>query len=69
MNELIQELAYKAEEYAFEVNEDGEFHVNYTRKFAELIILECAKSVQGVPTDTLGYQTADQKIKQLFGIE
>ena len=37
-------------------------------KFAELIIRECAGLVQGVPIDTMGYLSADQKIKQHFGV-
>jgi len=36
---------------------------------AQLIIAECAQLVQGVPVDTMGYHTADQKIKQHFGVE
>ena len=38
-------------------------------KFAELIVKECAGLVQGVPIDTMGYLSADQKIKQHFGVE
>lgn len=38
-------------------------------KFAELIVKECAGLVAGVPTDTMGYHTADQKIKQHFGVK
>jgi hypothetical protein len=38
-------------------------------KFAELIVMECAQLVQGVPTDTMGYHTADQKIKQHFEVK
>lgn len=38
-------------------------------KFAELIVQECAGLVQGVPIDTMGYHSADQKIKQHFGVE
>jgi hypothetical protein len=37
--------------------------------FAELIVRECAQLVQGVPVDTLGYHTADQKIKEHFGLD
>lgn len=37
--------------------------------FAELIVKECAGLVQGVPIDTMGYQSADQKIKEHFGVE
>jgi len=39
------------------------------RVFAELIVRKCAGLVQGVPTDTMGYRTADQKIKEHFGVE
>ena len=70
MNERIQELAYEAEDYADSiVDQGGEFHPAYTQKFAELIVRECASLVQGVPTDTMGYHTADQKIKEHFGVE
>lgn len=60
-NDRIQELADQCWDY-------GRGIVN-TRKFAYAIIKECAQLVQGVPTDTMGYHTADQKIKQHFGIE
>lgn len=36
--------------------------------FAQLIVRECAGLVQGVYTDTMGYHTADQKIKEHFGV-
>jgi len=43
MNERIQQLAWAAEDYADSiVDQGGEFHQAYTRKFAELIIRECA---------------------------
>lgn len=42
MNELIQALAVKAEDYADSVvDAGGEFHPAYTKKFAELIVREC----------------------------
>jgi len=42
MNGRIKELAYEAEDYADGiVDQGGEFHQEYTRKFAELIIREC----------------------------
>ena len=42
MNQRIQELAYQAEDYADSiVDQGGEFHQAYTRKFAELIVKEC----------------------------
>ena len=45
MNERIQALAVEAENYADSiVDQGGEFHEEYTRKFAELIVRECGKS-------------------------
>jgi hypothetical protein len=42
MNERIKELAYEAEDYADSiVDQGGEFHPAYTKKFAELIMEEC----------------------------
>ena len=42
MNERIRELAYEAEDYADSiVDQGGEFHPAYTKKFAELIVKEC----------------------------
>ena len=69
MNERIAELAESCmiEEYDQHGNLiEGGFD---EAKFAELIIKECAGLVQGVPIDTMGYQSADQKIKQHFGVE
>ena len=44
MNERIQELAWAAEDYAESiVDQGGGFHQAYTRKFAELIVKECAE--------------------------
>ena len=65
MNERIQELLIEAGIY-----ECDHFEPHPTfEKFAELIVLECAGLVQGVPTDSMGYHTADQKIKEHFGVE
>jgi hypothetical protein len=42
MNEQIQALALQAEDYADSiVDQGGEFHTAYTKKFAELLIREC----------------------------
>lgn len=42
MNERIQELAEEAEIYADSIVElGGEFHEEYTKKLAELIVREC----------------------------
>jgi hypothetical protein len=65
MNERIQSL-YKqvcGKEWAYD------FDTDKAELFARLIVQECAQLVQGVPTDTMGYHTADQKIKQHFGVE
>lgn len=45
MNERIRELATEAEDYADGiVDKGGEFHETYTKKFAELIVRECANT-------------------------
>lgn len=60
MNELIQELAYQAEEYADSiVDAGGEFHLAYTQKLAELIVREAA---------TLAYD-GPRGILEHFGVE
>ena len=73
MNERIKELWNKAAKstaaYPSGQNNSWETQVNFMNKFAELIVRECASLVQGVPTDTMGYHTADQKIKEHFGVE
>ena len=68
MNERIKELIKQATHVE---EPDGLFlrEVFDQAKFAELIVRECAELVAGVPTDTMGYNTADQKIKQHFGVE
>lgn len=64
MNERIQQMIYNLNEKV------GVHWTNEDKlKFAELIVLKCAELVAGVPTDTLGYHTADQKIKDHFGVE
>jgi len=46
MNERIQTLASEAEDYADDiVDQGGEFHEAYTKKFAELIVRECASFI------------------------
>jgi hypothetical protein len=67
MNQRFLELAIEARKYA-ETKPDI-YQVAYDKKFAELIVRECAGLVQGVPTDSIGYHTADQKIKEHFGIK
>ena len=47
MNERIFELAAEAEDYADSiVDQGGEFHLTYTKKFAELIVRECIKEIE-----------------------
>jgi hypothetical protein len=63
MNEQIQQMIFSL---------NGTVGIHWTHedkiKFAQLIARECAALVQGVPTDTMGYHTADQKIKEHFGV-
>lgn len=69
MNERVLELAKQAglkKEHGADREYIGDFD---WREFAELIVRECAGLVQGVPTDSMGYHTAEQKIKQHFGVE
>ena len=62
MNELIQELAYQAEEYADTMVDGGsEFHPVFVRKFAELIVRECA--LQCVHNEDM------DRIEKHFGVE
>lgn len=65
MNERIQDLAYDAEEYADTVVDGGsEFHLIFVKKFAELIIKECAQKLEND-----GMIEVAMEIKQHFGIE
>jgi hypothetical protein len=71
MNERIQELAYDAEEYADTMVDGGsDFHPTFVKKFAELIIRECAKSANDwyqnhdkIHSDPMSYVLAH------FGVE
>lgn len=48
MNERIQALADEAEDYADGiVDAGGEFHPAYTQKFAQLIVRDCVKIIEG----------------------
>jgi len=69
MHKLIDDLIAHAT-YVSEPNDPDYRHESFDKKkFAELIIRECAELVRGVPTDTMGYHTADRKIKEHFGVE
>jgi hypothetical protein len=70
MNKRIRELEKQATETVKCGLNGTHTALSFNRKkFAELIVRECAQLVQGVPVDTLGYHTADQKIKEYFGVE
>jgi hypothetical protein len=83
MNQRIQELAYEAEDYADSiVDQGGEFHPAYTKKFAELIVRDCIAIVapssyrRAYPENYRGgidcLDTLDERvgaIKDHFGIE
>ena len=67
---VIQKLAQQTDVWCDQnYHNDQYYDIHWENKFAELIVKECAGLVQGVPTDTMGYHTADQKIKQHFGVE
>ena len=76
MNERIQELAYEAEDYADSiVDQGGEFHPAYTKKFAELIVKQCGYYADifeslGCPVDMDPTETKPSDyIKKHFGVE
>jgi hypothetical protein len=74
MNERIQELAYQAEDYADSiVDQGGEFHVTYTKKFAELIVRQCMSVARGMRNPSnLNYKPSDRFVDELrlhFGVE
>lgn len=67
MNERIQELAYEAEDYADSiVDQGGEFHPAYTKKFAELIVRQCIRLCDQV--DIVGADECIDNIKEHFGV-
>ena len=68
MNERIQELAYEAEDYADSiVDQGGEFHPAYTKKFAELIVRQCIRLCDQV--DIVGADECIDNIKEHFGVK
>lgn len=70
MNERIKLLRKYALNFCYDNGGEPEnLNKEFCEKFAELIVLECAGLVQGVPTDSMGYHTADQKIKEHFGVQ
>lgn len=70
MNERIQELAYEAEDYADSiVDQGGEFHTAYTKKLAELIVRECAETVQDFVDHRFPASEYPIRLKRYFGVE
>ena len=69
MNERIQQLARAAEDYADSIVDQGnEFHQAYTRKFAQLIVEECA-NVADENYIHRGSRTCGLAIRLHFGVE
>lgn len=77
MNERIQELAEQAQKYASEnhpgsfVKYDPEWFALYNKKFAELIVQDCANELlkwryEPFPLDA---ESAARIIKQHFGVK
>ena len=65
MNERIKELAEQAGVYAVSDNSSMVFEVwkkRYTEKFAELIVLECARIAAQTP-----FPDADEDVRKTFG--
>ena len=73
MNERIQALADEAEDYADGiVDQGGEFHPAYTKKFAELIVRECAEVCRNQPNMyamKLDRDNCAIAIEEHFGVE
>ena len=81
MNERIQELAWEAEDYAESiVDQGGGFHQAYTRKFAQLIVRECANVIADddlakdcgtflMDSYAKGMRYSAHLIKEHFGLE
>lgn len=71
----VQELAYDAEDFAdSQVDAGGEFHVHYTRKFAELVVLEAIKVVQrrymgDNNREDMEVRRCVEDLKKHFGVE
>lgn len=69
MNERLLELAIEAEDYADSiVDQGGEFHSAYTRKFAELIFQECIGVIGEENYTMLTGKAYCTKLKRHFGV-
>ena len=78
MNERIKELAYEAEDYADGiVDQGGEFHEAYTKKFAELIVKECIFVMKSTVDESIDFERKldetsswiESDIKKHFGVK
>ena len=73
MNERILELYQQAAEFAYKnISKESwntdYFHAVVSRKFAELIILECASLFPQTFTDEQYQRRIDKSIKKHFGV-
>lgn len=65
MNERIKELAFQA-------SENYDYHPEFAKKFAELIVKECANFVENIFDDDGGHAPCEdyaKGIKKHFGVE
>lgn len=76
MNNRILELAAEAEDYADSiVDQGGEFHLTYTKKFAELIVSDAIDKIESVgfkSSNDIPFAITDlfvSQIKQYFGVK
>ena len=77
MNKQIEALADEAEDYADGiVDQGGEFHPAYTRKFAELIVKETINEMIGQlwnygidESNNPSFYKAVERAKQHFGVK
>jgi hypothetical protein len=73
MNERIRELAEQAKKYSIDkLDETGELHKYYDvyfEKFAELIVLECARIIESQDVDPAFRHRMTWAMKEKFGVE
>ena len=65
MNECITELAFRA-------SKNYDYHPEFAKKFAELIVKECANFVENIFDDDGGHTPCEdyaKGIKKHFGVE
>lgn len=70
MNQRLKELADQAE-LTIHTGRGNTYmsHPEFNKKFAELIVRECASIFEGVYTDQQRPERIDTRIKQHFGVE